>query len=81
MNYKVQELEWGCSLPNLIMETSNSSQAGNSTICMFSFSMKVFSLFIIVSMLSSGFRITSQVKFLSGTVNVTLKGIVEGGGR
>ena len=63
------------------METSNSSQAGNSTINMSCSSIKVLIFFNMDSMLSSGLRTALQEKFLSGTVSVTLKGMVEGGGR
>ena len=62
-------------------DTSKSSQAGNSTTFKFSFSMSSLSFFKMDSILSSGFRTTLQVKFLSGTVSFTSKGIVEGGGR
>lgn len=63
------------------METSKSSQAGNSEINMSCSSIKVLIFFKMDSILSSGLRTTSQEKFLSGTVSVTFRGMTEGGGR
>ena len=67
---------------HLIMEISNSLQGGNSTTSSPSFSISVLSFFKMAAMFSSGFRRMSvATKFFCGTERVTLRGMVEGGGR